>query len=59
MDLTVPFCGGKEREPSFEVFIFTIIPGLVLCSEERTSHVLGKPSGNVGVLPSAAWTVGV
>lgn len=61
MDLTVPFCGGEEREPSFEVFIFTIFPGLVLCSEQRTSRVLGRPSagcGDVGA-PSLGCTQGM
>lgn len=52
MDLTVPFCVGEEREPSFQVFILTIIPRLVIFSEERTSCILVKPCvprGNVGV----------
>jgi len=52
MGLAVPFCIGEEREPSFQVFILTIIPRLVIFSEEKTSHILVKPCvrrGNAGL----------
>lgn len=57
-DVTVPFCVGEEREPSFWVFTLTIIPGLVIFSEERTPRVLVKPCVCRGTVRVSSFSCG-